>query len=126
MGCNVTRTGITRDLEEMKAAGIGGVCVFQLRDITTAGVAPITNNPLAAFKVWSREWWKLIGFAVSECHRLGLMFMMHNSPGWSGCGGPWVTPELRSEEARVDLTHTASKLDPLTPSNRFYRVRVLP
>jgi hypothetical protein len=98
MGCQITREGITRDLEQMAAGGIGGVVVFQLGDMTTGGVQPIANNPWASLKILSSEWWAMIGHAVSECHRLGLKFTMHNSPGWSGCGGPWITAELAAKK----------------------------
>jgi hypothetical protein len=35
MGCNVSKDGITRDLEAMQAAGIGGATIFSLADTLT-------------------------------------------------------------------------------------------
>src|SRR4030095_926375 len=36
--------------------------------------------------------------AINECDRLGLEFIMHNCPGWSASGGPWITPGLAMQE----------------------------
>ncbi|MDD3773026.1 MAG: glycosyl hydrolase, partial [Weeksellaceae bacterium] len=41
----------------------------------------------------SPQYWELKKHAISECQRLNLSFGMHNCPGWSSSGGPWVTPE---------------------------------
>ena len=41
----------------------------------------------------SPEWHERVGFALKECDRLGLTFMFQNCAGWSGAGGPWITPE---------------------------------
>ena len=39
------------------------------------------------------EWLELKAHAAREALRLGLEFTMHNCPGWSSSGGPWITPE---------------------------------
>ncbi len=82
MNGNVTKTGITRDLEAIKQAGVGGVLNFD------AGTGMI-KGPV---EYDSPEYWNLKKHAISECNRLGLFFGMHNCPGWSSSGGPWVTP----------------------------------
>jgi hypothetical protein len=84
MNGNVTAEGITRDLEAMKRVGIFG---FQIFDVGTG----IPKGPV---EYLSDEWLKLMQHAAAEADRLGLQFEMHNCPGWSSTGGPWITPEL--------------------------------
>lgn len=88
MNGNVTADGITRDLEAMARVGVGGVQMFDV------GVG-IPQGPAG---VLSPLWVKLVRHAVSECDRLGLSFTLHNCPGWSSSGGPWVTPELGMQQ----------------------------
>ena len=37
------------------------------------------------------EWLKLVTHAAREADRLGLELGIHNAPGWSSSGGPWIT-----------------------------------
>ncbi len=83
MNGNITREGITLDLEAMKAVGLGGAQIFDVTD----GILP---GPV---KYMSDEWRGMIKHAVQEADRLGLELCMHNCAGWSSSGGPWVTPE---------------------------------
>ncbi|MFD2933169.1 glycosyl hydrolase [Spirosoma flavum] len=88
MNGNVTADGITRDLEAMKQIGLGG---FQNFDAGTG----IPKGPVVYL---SPEWLKLKEHAIKEADRLGLEFTMHNCPGWSSSGGPWITPELAMQQ----------------------------
>ena len=88
MNGNVTRDGITRDLEAMARVGIGGVINFD-------GGTLIPKGPV---EYLGDEWLDLKMHAVREAGRLGLDFAMHNCPGWSSSGGPWVTPELGMQQ----------------------------
>lgn len=88
MNGHVTKEGITLDLEAMKRVGISGVCNFD------AGIS-IPKGPIALF---SAEWMELKQHAVKEAVRLGLEFVLHNCPGWSASGGPWITPELSMQQ----------------------------
>ena len=83
---NVTKAGITADLEAMQRAGIGGVIIMDVveRFAPPPGTADFMNP----------EWQELFHFAVAEAHRLGLEINMTNGPGWCGSSGPWITPEL--------------------------------
>ncbi len=83
---NVTKAGITADLEAMKRVGIGGVIIMDVveRFAPPPGTADFMNV----------EWQDLFQFAVREAHRLGLEINMTNGPGWCGSSGPWITPEL--------------------------------
>lgn len=83
---NVTREGITADLEAMARVGVGGAIIMDVfeRFAPPAGDADFMNA----------KWQELFAFAVSEANRLGLEINMTNGPGWCGSSGPWVTPEL--------------------------------
>src|SRR5258708_17875501 len=83
---NVTRAGITADLEAMQRAGIGGVIIMDV--VERFAPPPGTANFMNA------EWQELFRFAVSEAHRLGLEINMTNGPGWCGSSGAWITPEF--------------------------------
>jgi hypothetical protein len=88
MNGHVTKEGITLDLEAMKRVGIGGVFNFD------AGIS-IPKGPVAYF---SAEWLALKRHAINEAARLGLEFVLHNCPGWSASGGPWITPEKAMQQ----------------------------
>jgi hypothetical protein len=83
---NVTREGITKDLEWMKRVGIAG---FQLADVSSGGGQTI-DHPIG---FGSPEWYDTVRHAAAEADRLGLEMALFSSPGWSETGGPWVTPE---------------------------------
>ncbi len=88
MNGNITADGITRDLEAMQKVGIGGFQIFQ------AGTG-IPRGPVA---YGSPQHLDLLKHAAKEADRLGLEFAMHNCPGWSSSGGPWITPELSMQQ----------------------------
>ena len=98
---NVSREGITLDLEAMKQAGIGGFFNF---DVGTG----IPNGPVAYL---GKEWVELKKHAINEAHRLGLEFVMHNCPGWSSSGGPWITPELAMQQVTWSETFISGDKD---------------
>lgn len=83
LNSNITREGITADLEAMKAAGIGGVLIMEVDQGTPVG--PV------AFA--SPQWLDLFKHVLSEAARLGIEVNMNNDAGWNGSGGPWVKPE---------------------------------
>jgi hypothetical protein len=88
MNGNVTRDGITRDLEAMKRAGIGGALIFD------GGIF----IPKGQVDYLGPEWLDRMAFATKEADRLGLDLAMHNGPGWSSSGGPWITPKLSMKQ----------------------------
>ncbi|MEZ5106569.1 MAG: glycosyl hydrolase [Draconibacterium sp.] len=83
MDGNLSREGITKDLESMKAAGIGNVLFLEVN----VGV------PRGKVNFLSDEWQELFKHAVKECERLGIELTLGSGPGWAGSGGPWVNPE---------------------------------
>ena len=97
LNSNITREGITADLEAMKRVGIGGVLIMEVDQ--GAPVGP------AAFM--SPAWRELFKHAVAEAKRLGLEVNMNDDAGWNGSGGPWITPEQSMQKVvwtETDLT----------------------
>src|SRR5512134_886779 len=94
MNGNVTREGITLDLEWMKRVGIGGVQMFDASiGNIRAGEQEMPQHVEKRIVYHSPEWKELLRHAAAECDRLGLEMTMHSSGGWSETGGPWVKPE---------------------------------
>ena len=83
MDGNLSRTGMTRDLESMKAAGIGHLVFLEVN----VGV------PRGPVDFLSEAWQDLYAHAVREAERLGIEITLGSGPGWTGSGGPWVKPE---------------------------------
>lgn len=84
MNGNVSKPGITADLEAMKAVGLKGALVFSIGQDTPAGDVPFG----------SATFYEHADFAIREADRLDLELGFHNCDGWSASGGPWITPEL--------------------------------
>ncbi|MDP6545946.1 MAG: glycosyl hydrolase [Phycisphaerae bacterium] len=80
---NVSKAGITADLEAMKKQGIGGALVFD----AGLGGRLAADGPVFMSPKW-RDHFK---FAVKEADRLGLELSLNLCSGWNA-GGPWVKP----------------------------------
>lgn len=126
MRANVTSDGITRDLEAMAEAGIGGA---YLMTIGNANENTLVDTPANSL---SEEWWKLVIHATKEAERLGLRLAMNACDGWALAGGPWITPELSMQEV-VTTTRMvdggkpfAGKLaQPMTRKNYYRDIAIL-
>jgi hypothetical protein len=97
MNGNVSREGITLDLEAMKRVGIGGALNMDVG----------TGIPKGPVQYLSAEWVQLKEHAIQEANRLGLEFVMHNCPGWSASGGPWITPDKAMQQITWSETYIA-------------------
>ncbi len=93
MGSNFSKEGITKDLEAMKEAGIGGATIFNLASAVQESHKPIDNNPWPEQTYRSDAYWESMRHAASEAKRLGLKIGIQNTPGYSTTGGPWITEE---------------------------------
>ena len=96
MNGNITKVGITADLEAMKQIGLGGATI----------VIVDCEIPAGPVKFMSPEWREDFKFAVQEADRLGLKLTIENCAGWSSSGGPWNTvtnamQRLTSSETRA-------------------------
>jgi len=111
---NVTKDGITKDLEWMKRVGIQGM---QLADVASGGGQTVP----AKIVFGSPEWLDAVKFAASEADRLKLEMTIFTSAGWSLTGGPWVKPEqamkkLVWSEMQVDGAKSIHTILPEPPS----------
>jgi hypothetical protein len=95
MAGNITREGITADLEAMKTAGLGGATILDISE----------GIPKGAVRSLSPEWFGLVNHALQEAARLGLEITLNNCPGWSSSGGPWIKPVNAMKEIRFTETY---------------------
>ena len=93
MGSNFTKAGITKDLEAMKEAGIGGATIFNLTSAVQNTQAPIENNPWQHRTFRGDAYWDAFRHTMSEARRLGLTIGLHGTPGYATTGGPWISEE---------------------------------
>lgn len=93
MGSNFSKTGITKDLEAMKAQGIGGATIFNIASAVQESHVPTLNNPWPEQTYRSPAYWEAIQHAAAEAKRLGLEIGLHNTAGYSTTGGPWIDQE---------------------------------
>ncbi len=94
---NISRAGITADLEAMQRAGIGGMIIMEVA----------LTVPPGGVEFFSPAWRELFQFAVSEANRLGLVISMNSAPGWTGSGGPWVRPEQSMQKVVASATQVS-------------------
>ncbi|MEW6746944.1 MAG: glycosyl hydrolase [Planctomycetota bacterium] len=117
MDGNLSREGITADLEAMQRAGIGGVIIMEV----DVGI------PKGPVRFMSAEWRALFKHVAAEAARLGLEIDMNASPGWTGSGGPWIEPEQSMQKLVFSETEASGPgrfeaLLPSLPMNEgFYR-----
>lgn len=102
MDGNVSREGITTDLEAMRRAGIGGAILMEV----DVGIA---RGPV---RFMSASWQALFAHAVHEAERLGLEITLNAGPGWTGSGGPWV-------KAEQSMQHLVASVSQVTGPARF-------
>jgi hypothetical protein len=84
-GSAFTKEEITRQLEELKAKGFGGVTV---KDTTNMPRGEKTQH-IADIDYMSPKWLEMFARIDRECERLGLICRTRLGSGWNA-GGPWV------------------------------------
>lgn len=97
MDGNMTREGITADLEAMAKAGLGGGLFMEV----DVGI------PRGPVEFMSPRWQELFRHAVKEAERLGLDLTLNAGPGWTGSGGPWIRPEQSMQHLVASQTNIA-------------------
>jgi hypothetical protein len=97
-GGNVTKEGITKDLEWMKRIGIAGM---QLADVSFGMGQSVDQKIMFG----SPEWLDAVRYAAAEADRLGLEMAIFSSAGWSLTGGPWVKPEQAMKKLVWSVTN---------------------
>ncbi|TCD28554.1 hypothetical protein EZ456_03960 [Pedobacter psychrodurus] len=98
MGANLSKAGITKDLEALKKEGFNRTTMFSLADVTTPWAGEIGKSPTPEIVSWTEPWWALVRHAAQESKRLGMDFGMFNGPSYESSGGPWITPALSMQE----------------------------
>lgn len=86
---NISKQGITADLEALKRAGVGGVLWMEV-----SGPWWAPEGPVAAL---SPQWQECMQWAVRECDRLGMTFDISVDFGY-GSGGPHIRPDLSMQK----------------------------
>ena len=92
MGGNITKDGITKDLEAMKAHGVVQATIFNIGEIYTKKV----DVPKVKFN--SHEWIVMYQWALKEANRLGIAIGIQTIDGFATVGGSWITPELSMKQ----------------------------
>lgn len=114
MDGNLSKEGMTKDLESMKKAGIGSVVFLEVN----------VGIPRGHVDFLSKEWKDCFKHAVQECERLGISMILGIGPGWTGSGGPWVKAEESMQSLVSSVTHVTggskqtillAKPDPMPP-----------
>lgn len=122
-GTAVTKEGIVRDLDAMAESGICGAAIFQVArgpcsEVIADGYEDDTRKD---FVFGNDNWFDMVAFAAKEAKARGLEIGMHNCPGYTVSGGPWITPELAMKKL-VWSSADAGSVPPRPETNLgFYR-----
>ena len=80
---NISKEGIKADIDAMYEAGLGG---FTILDIGQ-------GIPEGDVKTLSPQWFEMVQYAIECAASHGMEVCLHNCPGWSSSGGPWIQKE---------------------------------
>jgi alpha-L-rhamnosidase len=97
-----TKESITRDLEEMKSHGYGGVSLVDAGSSNYEVASKTPSGPV----FMSPNWMELYKHAVKEADRIGIELSVNIQSGWNP-GGPAITPEFAMKKivwSEVDVT----------------------
>ncbi|MBD3375695.1 hypothetical protein GF406_11720 [candidate division KSB1 bacterium] len=117
---NISKEGLSRDLEAMAQVGIGNALI---------GNIFLDNVQQGDVQALSEQWWEMVEHAIREGKRTGVDIGMFNCPGWSQSGGPWIKPDqsmryLVYSEDRIKGP-SALNLKLKEPANPFQPVTVV-
>ncbi len=110
MGSNVSRDGIVKDLDWFKEVGIGSATIFGMADICTPWATRIENCPTGKAIAFTPDWWALVRFACDEAEKRGIELGIHNCPGYTSTGGPWIPPRLAMRELVFNVTNVEAQI----------------
>ena len=84
MGTNISKEGITKDLEAMHKAGFEGAIIMHVYGF-------VDGKPLWPERTFrSPYWWEAVKHAAAEADRLGMKITLTNGAGWAGTNGTWI------------------------------------
>jgi len=93
---NISKEGITKDLEAMARVGIGRAYIGHIYNYKPESERRPSDvrymTPLGEVKFMSDAWWEAVQWAVKEADRCGVETGFFNSPGCSQSGGSWIKP----------------------------------
>jgi hypothetical protein len=121
MAGNITKDGITKDLESMKKQGIAEATIINIGEIFSKSV----DVPKVRFN--SPEWIEMFQWALKEANRLGIIIGIQTIDGYGTTGGPWITPELSMKKYVWTKTtveggkEVTTKLEQPVETENFYR-----
>ena len=118
MGSQVTEEGIRKDLDWFQRMGVFSATVFGMADSCTPWARRIGNVPTEGLRPFDERWWKLFAFACREGKRRGIDIGLHNCPGYTSTGGPWIPPRLAMRELVFNVTNAAAQIS-TKPSAMF-------
>ena len=117
---NISKEGVTKDLEAMKKVGINRAYIGNifLEDVAEGKI-----------KMFSNEWWEILRAALKRAGELNITIGIFNAPGWSQSGGPWVKTSqamryLATSSLRIKGPLT-KPIQLLTPNPQFQDVKVI-
>jgi len=87
---NISKSGITKDLEAMKTMGYKGAHMVNLPQ---GGPNAVVGEDVFGSPIWMEK----VEHAAKECQRLGLELSFGSCVGWVA-GGPWIPAELSMQD----------------------------
>ncbi len=110
MGSYVSRDGIVKDLDWFSRSGIGSATIFGMCDICTPWASKVDNPPGGKILAFGPEWWALVRFACDEAEKRNIELGIHNCPGYTSTGGPWIPSRLAMRELVFNVTNAAEQI----------------
>lgn len=98
---NVTKEQLTRDLEEMKAKGIGGFLLFDSRRYWDSYDGHTGHIPVPLeikYEFMSPGWREMVKYTMQEANRLGLKMSINIADTGGSLRGPWDMKEDRAKQ----------------------------
>lgn len=120
MGGQVTEEGILKDLDWFRRTGIFSATVFGMADSCTPWAKRIGGIPTGGLHPFDERWWTLFAFACREGKRRGIDIGLHNCPGYTSTGGPWIPSRLAMRELVFGVTNAMAQIS--TKPNARYPV----
>ena len=110
MGSSISKEGIVKDLDWFKRSGIGSVTIFAIADICVPWAAEIKDPPGGRIIGFSEKWWEFVRFACDEAEKRGIEVGLHNCPGYTSTGGPWITSDLAMRQLVFNVTNASEQI----------------
>lgn len=118
MGGQVTAEGILRDLDWFQRNGIFSATVFGMADSCTPWAKRIADVPSFGLRPYDERWWRLFALACREGRARGIDIGLHNCPGYTSTGGPWIPSRLAMRELVFNVTNAAEQVS-AKPTARY-------